>query len=83
MRDEDDFCSIMPRIGAFEVSVVLDPDGKAGDIRFYSKILAKCWPHNGDLTNRIVRCFEEYDAQKNQMANSLVPKYETTGKVIR
>ena len=81
MRTEGDFCEMVPRIGAFEVSVVLDPKRKRGDIRFYSKVLSLCWPHISELAKRVVTCVETYNASKGKELMNLTAQFETTGIV--
>ena len=52
--DKNQFYDILPRLGAFEVSTVVDNV----DILFYSKQMTLLWPHAKSLSNKII-AFEE------------------------
>ena len=47
--DNNPYYDILPRIGAFEVSIVIDNI----DILFYSKQMSTMWPHGPSLAKRI------------------------------
>ena len=76
--DEDmDYYDIMPRPWAFEVSTVLK-DG--GPILFYSKIMAKMWPHYVGVGKKIGSYHNDLGEAKDKAAKGeLVKKYYFTG----
>ena len=63
--NRDDTYPMLPRIGAFEVSAVVDPSRNQGDVLFYSKLMSSCWPHLTNLADRIHECFDM--ASKNEL----------------
>ena len=79
----DDTFPMFPRIGAFEVSTVLQSDQGQGDIMFFSKLMSACWPHTSTLASRISKCFEDFDAAGPQALGALKEAYQTTGVVRR
>lgn len=72
--DNNAYYDMMPRIGAFEVSTVVDNNT---DILFYSKMMSSMWPHAGSLAGRITEFIE--DSKKSMKGAELKAKYQTTG----
>ena len=70
---------MLPRIGAFEVSTVLDPQAKQGDILFFSKLMSSCWPHVPSLATRVAKSFQEYKEGENP--NAIREQFNTNGIV--
>ena len=81
MRQEDGTCHILPRIGAFEVSAVLNPSKRAGSVLFFSKLQSKCWPHFKALAQRIHACFKDYRVAGANSANDVAAQFMTSGQV--
>ena len=74
--DNNPYYDILPRIGAFEVSTVIDNV----DILFYSKMMSTMWPHGPSLATRI----KSYAADVGSTAASaLKEKYQTSGRQVR
>ena len=53
--DNNPYYDVLPRIGAFEVSTVIDNV----DILFYSKQMSTMWPHASSLAKRIALFADE------------------------
>ena len=73
--DNNPFYDILPRIGAFEVSTVVD----GVDILFYSKMMSCMWPHGPSLAKRVAAFFEELNS--GVPPAGLREKYQTTGRL--
>ena len=53
--DDNDVYDMIPRMGAFEVSTVVERGGGGSEaILLYSKLLGGLWPHIGDLAKKMV-----------------------------
>ena len=77
-NDDDDnpYYDILPRLGAFEVSTVVNDI----DVLFYSKQMSIMWPHAGSLAKRI----GEWNAErKNKPLAALKEQFQTSGRQIR
>jgi len=66
------FYDRVPRIGAFEVSTVIN----GTDILIYSKMMSSMWPHVRALT---VRCKELIDNKDSTATAALKDKFQTKG----
>ena len=77
----EDTYEMLPRIGAFEVSTVLDHQSKRGDVLFFSKLMSSCWPHVPSLVKRIEKCIQHN--KEGGDANGLKDEFNTTGMVVR
>lgn len=72
--DNNPHYDILPRLGAFEVSIVVDNV----DILFYSKQMSGMWPHAKSLSNRIKAFIE--DRTSGMAGAALKDKYQTSGR---
>ena len=72
--DNNPYYDILPRIGAFEVSSVIDNV----DILFYSKMMSTMWPHAPSLATRIKAFTDELGSGVPPAA--LKEKFQTTGR---
>ena len=74
--ERNPYYDILPRIGAFEVSTVVENV----DILFYSKQMSTMWPHGPSLAERI----RDFAADCRTMKGpALKEKYQTTGRQVR
>ena len=65
---------MIPKMGAFEVSTVAGGQSHGQDILFFSKVIAKMWPHIGDLAKKIVKFNEEWNQEVASKQNRfLIP----------
>ena len=53
--DRNPYYDILPRIGAFEISTVIDNV----DILFYSKMMSTMWPHVPSVAKRIKEAMDD------------------------
>ena len=74
--DNNPYYDILPRIGAFEVSTVVDNV----DILFYSKMMSTMWPHAPSLANRIKAYCDEVGGTA---VAGLKEKFQTTGRQVK
>lgn len=74
--DNNPYYDILPRIGAFEVSTVINNV----DILFYSKQMSSMWPNATMLGKRIGEAMED---SKNMAIGALKDKWQTTGRQYR
>ena len=74
--DNNPYYDIIPRIGAFEVSIVHDNI----DILLYSKMMSTMWPHAPSLAARVNEFIED---SKKMNGSQLKEKYQTTGRQAR
>ena len=44
---------MFPRMGAFEVSTVVEKKGQSEAILLFSKIISGMWPHFGAVTKKV------------------------------
>ena len=73
--DSNDPCyQILPRLGAFEITTVVDNVC----ILFYSKMMSSMWPNYKALTNRISAFVK--DLKEGMKGAALKEKYQTTGR---
>ena len=74
--DNNPYYDVLPRIGAFEVSTVIDNV----DILFYSKMMSTMWPHASSLATRIK---DFADMNGSTAVATLKEKFQTTGRQVR
>ena len=74
--DNNPYYDILPRIGAFEVSTVINNV----DILFYSKQMSTMWPHASALAIRIK---EAMDEAGSTAPAALKDKWQTSGRQVR
>lgn len=74
--DRNPYYDILPRIGAFEISTVINNV----DILFYSKQMSTMWPHVPSVAKRIK---EAMDDAKSTPAPQLREKWQTSGRQVR
>ena len=55
----EDCYEIFPRSGSFELSTVAEDKNRSSDILFYSKLIAKMWPHYGLVSKQLASYWEE------------------------
>ena len=75
--DNNPYYDILPRIGAFEISTVIN---NQVDILFYSKQMSTMWPHVPSVAQRIK---EAMDDCKNSGPQVCKDKWQTTGRQVR
>lgn len=68
---------ILPRLGAFEVSTVIDNTA----ILFFSKLKSQIWPSPSLVAKRVKACIDEW--RKGAKVSQLQAKYQTQGKSSR
>ena len=74
--DNNPHYDILPRIGAFEISTVIDNV----DILLYSKMMSLMWPHVPSVVGRI----QQFDNDAISLrADALRAKYYTSGRQVR
>ena len=70
---------ILPRLGAFEVSTVIDHTA----ILFFSKLKSQIWPSHAAVSKKIKACMDEFAAMKRGSRGGrgaqLQAKYQTQG----
>jgi hypothetical protein len=79
IRNDDDnnpYYDILPRIGAFEISTVINDI----DILFYSKQMSTMWPHAPSVADRIKAAVDDSTAMAT---SALKEKYQTAGRQVR
>ena len=77
-NDDDNapYYEMLPRLGAFEVSTVINGQ----DILLYSKLMSSMWPHARALATR---CKELVDQIGTAAPQDLKTKYTTSGQQVR
>ena len=68
---------ILPRLGAFEVSTVIDNTA----ILFFSKLKSQIWPSPSAVSKRVKACIDEW--RKGAKVSQLQAKYQTQGKTSK
>jgi hypothetical protein len=79
IRNDDDknpYYDILPRIGAFEISTVINNV----DILFYSKQMSTMWPHAPSVADRIKAAMDDSTVMATP---ALKEKYQTAGRQVR
>ena len=72
--EKNDLYDMFPRMGAFELSTVVEKKGRSEAILLYSKIISGMWPHFGAVAKRVQE-YSEANFKDGQGVSDLRQKF--------